>query len=156
LDKTIITAFMVMAGVISAVFVFKAIYPAIVESGDAMVSMEGRVSERLRGQIEIIHATGNSSSNAFVWVKNVGSSSIAGIERCDVFFGPEGNFSRVPHKDEAEGGLYWEGEIENDTEWNPTATLRITVVTGGPVLSGRYFVKVVTPNGLSDDYYFSE
>jgi archaellum component FlaF (FlaF/FlaG flagellin family) len=156
LDKIIITAFLVIAGVVSAVFVFNAIYPAIVESGDAMTSMERRMDERLKSQIEIIHATGNDSSNALVWVKNIGSSSIQVIERCDVFFGPTDNFSRIPHEDRATEAPYWQWTIENSTEWGPTATLRITIITGGPVLSGRYFVKIVTPSGLSDEYYFSE
>jgi hypothetical protein len=154
-EKAIITAIMVIAGVISAVFVFNAIYPATVQSGDAVIGMERRIDERLKSQVEIIHATG-SGSNALVWVKNVGSLSIKAVERCDVFFGPEDNFSRIPYKDEAGGAPYWEWEVENDTEWNPTATLQIIVTTGGPILSGRYFVKVVIPNGLSDEYYFSE
>jgi len=154
LDKTIVTAFMVIAGVVSAVFVFNAIYPAVVQSGDAMTAMERRIDERLKSQIEIIHATGDGS-NALVWVKNIGSSSIGAVERCDVFFGPESDFSRIPHEDEAAGTPYWEGEVANDTDWKPTATLQITI-TYGSVLSGRYFVKVVTPNGLSDECYFSE
>ncbi len=155
MDKTIVTAIMIIAGVVSAVFVFNAIYPAVIQSGEAMTSMERRIDERLKSKIEIIHATGNGS-NALVWVKNVGSLSIKAVERCDVFFGPESNFSRIPYKDETGGTPYWEWEVENDTEWKPTATLQITITCGGPVLSGRYFVKVVTPNGVSNEYYFSE
>jgi archaellum component FlaG (FlaF/FlaG flagellin family) len=155
LDKTIITAFMVIVGVVSAVFVFNTIYPAVIQSGDAMISMERRLDERLRSQVEIIHASEWNGTNALVWVKNIGSSSIKAVEMCDVFFGPEGNFSRIPHKDEATGTPYWEWEVENDTGWKPTATLRITITYGLP-LSGRYFVKVVIPNGLSDEYYFSK
>ena len=155
MDKTIITAFMVIAGVISAVFVFNTIYPAVVRSGDAMTSMEMRIDERLRSQVEIIHASEWSGTNAYVWVKNIGSSSIKAVERCDVFFGPEGNFARIPHEDETTGTPYWSWSVENDTDWKPSATLRITITYGLP-LSGRYFVKVVHPNGLSDAYYFSK
>lgn len=154
MDKTIITAFMVIAGVVSAVFLFNTIYPAVIQSGDAMTSMQRRIDDRLKNQIEIIHATAWNGTNALVWVKNIGSSSIRAVERCDVFFGPEDDFARVPLK-ESGGSTYWEWSVENDTEWKPTATLRITVTYGIP-LSGRYFVKVATPNGLSDEYYFSE
>ncbi len=76
MDKTIVTALLVMAGVISAVFVFNSIYPAIVQSSDAMTSMERRMDERLKSQVTVIHATG-SGGNALVWVKNVGSLRIA-------------------------------------------------------------------------------
>jgi len=154
LDKTIVTTLLIVAGVVCAVLVFNTIYPAAVQSGDALTSRQRRIDERLKSQIEIIHATGNGS-NALVWVKNVGSSSIGAVKRCDVFFGPENDFSRIPHEDEAAGTPYWEGEVTNDTDWKPTATLQITI-TYGSVLSGRYFVKVVTPNGLSDECYFSE
>lgn len=155
MDKAITTAFMVIVSVVCAVLVFKAIYPAVIQSSHALVSMRSRVDERLKTQIEIIHATGNSS-NAFVWVKNVGSLRIRPVERCDVFFGPEGNFSRIPHEDNAGGSKpYWNYGVEaSDSEWTPTATLKITIYFDS-VLSGRYFVKVVIPNGLSDEDYFS-
>jgi len=153
LDRTIVTSFMIIGGVIAAVLVFNTIYPAVLQSSDALTNRQRRIDERLKSQIEIIHATADGS-NALVWVKNVGSSSIGAIERCDVFFGPEGNFSRIPYEDEAGGTPYWAWKLENDTDWKPTATLQITV-TYGLSLSGRYFVKVVTPNGLSDECYFS-
>lgn len=154
MDKTIITAMMIIAGVVSAVFLFNTVLPAITRSGDAMIAMQSRIDDRLRSQIEIIHATANGN-HALMWVKNTGSESIGAIERCDVFFGPENNFSRIPHVDSAAGTPYWEWSVENDTTWKPTATLLITV-TNEAILSGRYFVKVATPNGLTDDTYFSK
>jgi archaellum component FlaG (FlaF/FlaG flagellin family) len=138
---------MVMVSVVCAVLVFNAVYPAVIESSQAMVSMKSRVDDRLKSQIEIIHATAQAGSNAFVWVKNIGSLRIAAIENCDVFFGPEGNFSRIS---------YGEGWSHDDVDnvWNPTETLTITITS--TISSGtRYFVKVVIPNGVSDDYYFS-
>ncbi len=155
MDRAIVTAFMVIVSVVCAVLVFNAVYPAVIQSSHAMVSMKSRVDERLKTQIVIIHATGNGS-DAFVWVKNVGSLRIVPIERCDVFFGPEGNFSRIPHEDNAGGSKpYWNYGVEgNGSGWTPTATLKITIYYDF-VLSGRYFVKVVIPNGLSDEDYFS-
>jgi len=156
LDKTIITAFLIIAGVVSVVFVFNALYPAVVVSSDALVGMQKRIDERFQSQIEIVHAVayGVSTKVAYVWVKNVGSSSIRAIERCDVFFGPEGDFSRIPY---GEGDSHWDYEIENDTDWKPTATLKITIDYKDYLEDGtRYFVKVVLPNGMSDDYYFSK
>ena len=41
MDRTIITALMIIAGVVTAVLVFNTIYPAIVQSGDALNSREG-------------------------------------------------------------------------------------------------------------------
>jgi hypothetical protein len=153
LDKIIVTALLTIAGVVTAVLLFNTIYPAAIESGTAMTGMERRIDERLKSQIEIIHATPISTTNAYVWVKNVGSVRIKAIERCDVFFGPEGNFARIPYD---EGPKFWVYELEgNDTEWDPTATLKITIYWGATV-SGRHFFKMVLPNGVSDEYYFSD
>lgn len=155
MDKTIVTAFLVIAGVISVVFMFNALYPAIVDSSNAMVGMERRIDDRLATQIEIIHAAVSGGSNAVIWVKNVGTTSTKALTRCDVFFGPEGNFARIPYNDGSVGTPYWDGAVENDSAWNPTATLRITI-TYGSVISGRYYVKVVLPNGIADEHTFSQ
>ena len=151
MDKTIVTALLVMAGVISAVFVFNSIYPAIVQSSDAMTSMERRMDERLKSHIQIIHATKSITTTTLVWVKNVGSLRVAPVEACDIFFGPEGNFVRIPYGT-ADG--QWQYTLENAAEWTPSATVKITINTA--LVSGtRYFIKIVLVNGVSDEYYFS-
>jgi hypothetical protein len=53
------------------------------------------------------------------------------------------------------GYPYWDWNIENDSEWNPTATIRITISYSSALAAGRYFVKVVLPNGITDTVYFS-
>jgi archaellum component FlaF (FlaF/FlaG flagellin family) len=151
LDKTIVTALLVIAGVISAVFVFNSIYPAVVQSSDAMTSMERRIDERLKSQVEIVHAA-KSGTQVLIWAKNVGSLRILGVESCDVFFGPEGAFSRIPY---GVGTPHWEYVVENGTEWMPTATAKITIVDYSPLSSGRYFIKLVLSNGVSDEDYIS-
>lgn len=156
MDKTIITAMLIIAGVVSAVLLYNTVYPAVIQSGDALTSRQRRIDERLNSQIEIIHAAPWGVSNVktvHVWVKNVGSSRIAAIESCDVFFGPEGNFSRIPYNT---GDPHWTYQVENGTAWDPTVTLKISIdYVGEPLASGRYFVKVTLPSGVSDEYYSS-
>ncbi len=151
MDKTIVTALLVIAGVISAVFVFNSIYPAIVQSSDAMTSMERRMDERLKSGIQIIHAS-KSGSTTLVWVKNVGSLRAAPVEMCDIFFGPEGNFVRIPY---GTGAGEWQYTLEGAAaEWTPSATVKITIKTA--LTPGvRYFIKIVLVNGVSDESYFS-
>jgi hypothetical protein len=155
LDKTIITAFLIIASVLSAVVLFNAVYPAVVKGGEAMAQMENRIGDRLQSQIKIIHATA-SGNCAYIWVKNIGSSRLVTFENLDVFFGPEGDFSRIPQGFDADT-IYWTGELENNDRWDPTATLKITVVNqNGSFTSGRYLIKVVIPNGISDESFFSK
>jgi len=153
LDKMIVTGLLVIAGVLSAVMAFNALFPAIAQSGDAMTGMERRLDDRLKSQVEIIHAA-RSGDTALVWAKNVGSSRLVGLASVDVFFGPEGNFTRIPY---GSGTPHWEYTIENGTEWTPAATVKISIVNytfSGP--GTRYFVKVVLPNGVDDEYTFSD
>jgi hypothetical protein len=137
------------------------------QGGEAITSMTNQADERMRSQVEVIHAAGeldgsgvwqdtnsNGQFETFVWVKNIGDSRIIAFERMDVFFGPEGNFTRIPHQSQAGSSYpYWTGQVENDAEWNPTATLQIAIHDGSALASGRYFVKVVVPSGVSADYF---
>ncbi|MCB0064819.1 MAG: hypothetical protein KDE19_21995, partial [Caldilineaceae bacterium] len=62
----------------------------------------------------------------------------------------------IPNQQEAAGSFpHWEWALENDTNWNPTATLKITIRLPATVSTDRYFLKVVLPNGVSAAYYFS-
>ena len=169
MDKTITTTFLIIISIVTAVLLFNAVYPAVTESGDAMRTMSGRIGDRMKSQAEIIHATGeldssgwwqdvngNGDFDIFIWVKNVGSTRIIPIERSDVFFGPEGNFVRIPHESEAGGSYpYWTDDLENASQWTPSATVKITIRYGAPLAQARYFIKVTIPNGVSDELYFS-
>ena len=151
MDKTIVTALLIIAGVISAIAVFNAILPAVTQSGDAMNNMERRIDDRMQSQIEIIHAT-RSGTNVLIWVKNVGNRKIAPPGDCDLFFGPDGNFTRIPF---STGAINWTYTIENDTEWRQGATLKI-VINNYPSSAVRtYFIKVVLPNGISTETFAS-
>jgi len=156
-DKAITTALLIIAGIICTLILFNSVYPMVSRSSQAMVSMAEKIDERMKSQISIVHAANSADRKTiYIWVKNVGSSRIVAIEESDIFFGQEGDFSRIPYIDDA-GGSYprWEYSLENDTEWGPGATLKITIVYDVDPGAGTYFVKIVIPNGISDEYYFS-
>ncbi len=157
MDKVLTTTLLIIAGVISSIFVFNSFFPVVNRSTEAMTSMSDTIDDRMKSRIEIIHATNETNRlTSYVWVKNVGSSRILSVKETDLFFGKEGNFVRVPYVDDA-GGTYprWSYGIENDTEWKTNATLKITVTYNADPGAGTYFVKVIIPNGISDEYYFS-
>lgn len=157
MDKTIITGLMIIAGVVCVVIIFNALYPAVSQSSAAMAAMQGRIDGRLRSQIEIIHAVpdGVVTKRVIVWVKNVGSVTLSPIERCDVFFGPEGSYMRIPYNTGT--APQWTYAVENDDAWRPTATLRVTIdVVDDLIDDTRYYVKIALPNGIWDDYYFTK
>lgn len=164
-----------IAGIASLAAVFNAIFPALTRSSGAIVTSSAKIDERLRSDIEIIHAVGELDSSGsfadssptngvfeiFVWVKNVGDTRITSIENTDVFFGQVGSFSRIPHIVEVEAGVYprWSHDVEgsaNDTELNPRDTLKITIDFDTVTQSqGSYDIKVTVPSGVTDEYFFS-
>ncbi len=157
MDKAITTALLIIAGVISMIFVFNSVYPMVNRSSAAMVSMAEKVDDRMKSRISIVHASNTANrTSVYLWVKNVGTARITNIEESDLFFGQENDFSRVPYVDDA-GGSYprWAFIIENDTEWSTGATVKITVTYSSDPGADTYFSKVIIPNGISDEYFFS-
>jgi archaellum component FlaF (FlaF/FlaG flagellin family) len=156
-DKVITTVLLIVAGVICVMVVFNSVYPAVNRSSQAMVSMADRIDERMKSRINIVHATSSSDRQSiYLWIKNTGSSRIVSIEESDVFFGQSDNFSRISYVDDA-GGSYprWEYSIENNTEWSATATLKVSISYDSDPGAGTYYIKMVIPNGISDEYFFS-
>lgn len=168
MDKQIVTTLLIMAAVVTFAMAFQAIYPAVLQSSDAMVSAGRVASDRLKTDIQVIHATGELDADGlwqdvngdgdfdlFIWIKNVGSLSIPAPEAGDLFVGLEGNMARVPHESLAEGQHpYWTYAIEGATRWEPTSTIKITVHHATTLVPGRYVCKYVTTNGLSSESYF--
>lgn len=157
MDKIVTTALLIIAGIICVMFVFNSVYPAVNRSSQAMVSMSDDLNDRMKTRINVVHASNTTNRiTVYLWVKNVGSTRITNIETSDVFFGPEGEFVRIPFTDDA-GSSYpqWDYELENATEWVPSGTLKITITYDIDPGAGTYYIKLIIPNGVSDEYYFS-
>jgi hypothetical protein len=151
LDKIIVTALLMTAGVIMAIALFNAMYPAINQGNDAITNMQYRISDQMKTQINILHAAA-AGGVVTIWVKNTGDARIVGLGSSDLFFGPEGNFVRIPY---GTGSPHWEYLVENGTDWVPRATLRIVIYNFSPLNSGRYYIKMTLPNGISAEDYTS-
>ena len=166
MDKIITTALLIVISIVMTLALFNIAYPAIIKGGDAITSMANRADERMKTQIAIIHAAGELNGDGiwqdtnndgdfevFMWVKNVGTSRIIGLDNIDVFFGTEGNFVRIPRQAAAGGGYpYWTAQLEDATDWSPTVTMEIAIHYHTPLTPGRYFGKVAVPAGVSSEY----
>lgn len=148
---------------------FNAVYPAISRSSSALVGAAAVMDDRIKSQVSIVHATGELNSggswvdtnsdgdfDAFIWVKNVGSSRIVDIGKSDVFFGQQGNFARIPYVDDA-GGVkpYWSSNLTSASEWMPSTTMTVTLHYSTTLTTGTYWAKVAIPNGVTVEKYFS-
>jgi flagellar protein FlaG len=156
-DKAVTTALLIIAGVVCMIFVFNSVYPMVNRSSQAMVSMAEQVDERMKTRINIVHAANSANrTSVYLWAKNIGQQRIVAIEDCDLFFGQEGNFQRIPYSGNV-SGIYprWDYNLENDNEWKTSATLKLTITFSSDPGAGTYFAKFILPNGIYDEYYFS-
>ena len=159
-----------IAGVAATGAILNAVFPLVSRSASAVVTASASVDDRLKSDIAIVHAVGELDSGGsfddtngnglfdiFLWVKNVGDTRILSISNTDLFLGPKGNFTRIPHETQVEEGVYprWNSSIENDTEWGPKATIKVTITYGSTQVQATYDAKVVIPNGVSDEFFFS-
>lgn|SRR5450432_4130945 len=166
MDKVITTALLIVISMVMSLALFSAAYPAIISGGDAIVNMTSRQEDRMKSQVSIIEAAGELDSSgqwqdvngdgqfdAFIWVKNIGATTISAVERTDVFFGREGDYVRIPFQADAGTNYpFWTWNLENGSEWTPTTTLKITIHYQNPIAAGRYLAKVNIANGTGDEY----
>ena len=157
MDKAITTALLIIAGVVCMIFVFNSVYPMLNRSSQAMVSMAEQVDERMKSRISIVHAANSSDRTlVYIWIKNVGTQRIVAVESSDLFFGQENDFERIPYVGDAPSSYpQWAYNLENDTEWQTSATLKVTITYSIAPVAGTYYIKFIIPNGIADEYYFS-
>lgn len=157
MEKAITTILLTVASVVAMLVVINATFPTVSRTSGAIISAGSVLTDKIKTDVEIVHASGvDGSDTAVVWVKNVGSSSIGGFNQSDVFFGEDTDFGRIPVGGPGCAAPCWEAVVENSTNWDPTATLRITLHLETPLAAGStYFVKVVLGNGTVDSRYFT-
>jgi archaeal flagellar protein FlaG len=153
MDKAIITVLLIVCGVVATMTVFNEVLPAINQSQGAIASAANDASERMTTRIEIIQ-TGVNGNQVSLWVKNVGSSTISDIAGSDIIFGLLD--TAIPVNFGSLAKPSWNFEITgNHDRWTPSVTICITINLATPPAPGTYLVKVVIPNGVSDEASFS-
>ncbi len=156
MDKVIVTVLLIIGGVVCAFAIVNGIYPALERSNNAINNATDKVNEQIKSQIEIINVN-NNASTIQVWVKNVGASVINSIENSDVFLTNGSNIERLAYGDDSTPLPYWNYQIKGTSNiWGPTVTNEIRIYLSSPLSSGSYMVKVVIPNGISDEATFGD
>jgi archaeal flagellar protein FlaG len=156
MDKVIVTVLLIIGGVVASFAILNGVMPALERSSSAISSATNQVGDQIRSQIEIINVS-NNGSTLRVWVKNVGTSAIGTVEYSDVFLSHNGNISRIAHGAVGAPLPYWDYQLGgSNTVWEPTVTNEISINLAAPLASGLYQVKVVIPNGISDETTFGE
>jgi hypothetical protein len=151
---------LMIAAIVATVVVINSVMPAVQRTGSDIVAASDVVGNRLRSDVKIIETTGvDGEDTVQVWVKNTGAAQIPSLESIDVFFGETTNFERVSYDElttcpnplpPPRTEPCWQYELENASEWDPFATLRISIYLDYDLASGtEYVVNLVMPNGIA-------
>ena len=159
MERAISAGLFLIAGVAAAMALINAVIPAVGKSSSALLVANAAASDRLRTDIEIVFASGNTTSNEIIfWVKSVGSETIPAIKESDVFLTTPTTVGRIPHWDGTGGAPpdYWDYVIENGTKWSQAITVKVTLhmVTAG-VSAGIHELRMAVHNGVNAEKEFS-
>ena len=157
---------LIISAVVATVVVVNSVLPAIQRTSSDIVAASDVLGRRLRSDVKIVETSGVAGDDFVqVWAKNVGASEIPSLTKIDVFFGETNGFERIAYDPEdtcpnpsppPRTENCWQFALENDTEWTPYATLRITVYLTYDLEAGTEYVStIVLPNGLSASRVFT-
>jgi hypothetical protein len=165
-DKVITSMLLMIAAIVATVVVINSILPTIQRTSSDIVAASDVVGTRLRSDVKIVETSGVVSDDFLqIWAKNVGASDIYSLDKIDVFFGETDDFERIGYDSEStcpnpspppRTENCWQYTLENDTEWAPFATLRITVyLTYDLQADTDYVSTIVLPNGITASKVFT-
>ena len=155
MEKAITTGLFIIASIVATIALINAVIPALGKSSGALVTANAEASERIKTDIEIIHATGDTSSKTVtVWVKNIGFTTIKDVTTSDIFLDTPSSVSRLAYTAGCSSDC-WDYTLEGSaTEWSRTETVKFTL-TLSSLSTGVYSVQVSVFNGVSADKDFS-
>ena len=160
MEKAITSAILIIASIIAATALINAVLPAASKSAGALLNANTASANRIRTDIEIVHATGNATSEKItVWVKNIGSTRIIPINASDIILeAPDGTVTRLPYTSGCNSGSpgCWDYAIEGSSaDWIYTVTVRFILFPTTGVDSGVYSVTISVFNAVSATEDFS-
>ena len=85
MDKVIVTALLVIAGVTAAGLMMTTLTPMIGSSSQSVVESQKDLSQRIQTDFNITAVHADSDVSVKAWIKNVGGANISFLEQSDVF-----------------------------------------------------------------------
>ena len=155
MEKAITTSLLIIASIVAAMALINAVIPAMGKSASALATANSTTADRIRTDIEIIHATGDDTNDVItVWVKNVGTKKITTITSSDIILTKPTTPATVvslPYVDGCSSEC-WD-YAPKGTDWSRAVTITFTLKT--TVGTGVYTVRFSSPNAASATEDFS-
>ncbi|MCH8348701.1 MAG: hypothetical protein J4N89_10775 [Chloroflexi bacterium] len=148
MQGVISTALLLIASVIAATGLINAVLPAANKSSGALLAANSVAADRIKTDIEIVHASGNDTSNKItLWVKNIGTKNIAPISASDVILTTPSDILRLPYVSGCSSEC-WDYLVEDSgSDWKQSVTVKFTLSTS--VTTGVYTITLSVVNAVS-------
>jgi len=148
MEKVITTALLLIASVIAATALINAVLPAANKSSGALLAANSVAADRIKTDIEIVHASGNDTSDKItLWVKNIGTKNIAPISASDLILTTPSDVLRLPYVSGCNSEC-WDYSVEDSgSDWKQSVTVKFTLSTS--VTTGVYTITLSVVNAVS-------
>ena len=155
MEKAITTSLLIIASIVAAMALINSVIPAMGKSASALATANATTADRIRTDIEIIHATGDDSANVItVWVKNVGTKDIVPITSSDIILTTPTTVVSMPYVSGCPSADCWDYILEGGaSDWSRGVTVKFTLKTA--VSTGVYTVIISSPNAATATEDFS-
>ena len=154
MSQAITTSLLIIASIVAALALINSVIPAMGKSASALAMANSATADRIRTDIEIIHATGDEGNDVItVWVKNVGTKKIVPITSSDIILTTPTTVASLPYVNGCSSEC-WDYALEGGaSDWSRAVTVKFTLKTS--VTTGVYTVKISSPNAASATEDFS-
>ena len=148
MEKAITSALLIIASIIAAMALINAVLPAANKSSGALLMANAVAADRIKTDIEIVHASGNDTSNKItLWVKNIGTKNIVPISASDVILTTPSDILRLPYVSGCSSEC-WDYSVEDSgSDWKQSVTVKFTLSTS--VSTGVYSITISVVNAVS-------
>ena len=156
MDKIIVTALLVIAGVTAAALVVTTLTPIIGKSSRSVVDSQKDVATRILTDIKVIKAHASSETTAKAWVKNIGNANVDFLEQSDLFISSVDGATFIPLTNGTSTDNKWTTSKTGSWTKGETVEFDVSLKTGDALLKGTSYVfSFSTPNGIASEYTFT-
>ncbi len=155
MEKAITTSLLIIASIVAAMALINSVIPAMGKSASALATANSSTADRIRTDIEIIHATGDDGNEVItIWVKNVGTKKIVPITSIDIILTTPSTVVSIPYVSGCSVADCWDYALEGGaSDWSRAVTVKFTLET--PITTGVYTIRISSPNAASATEDFS-
>ncbi len=113
--------------------------------------------DTLLTKVKIILATNTTNDHVAIWVKNVGVNPISSLGSMDVYFGEIDQIQRIQYDQATDviDGRWRFSPAAPTPVWQIMNTTAINITETSLQKDVTYHVTISTPNGVTDEHFFS-